>query len=109
GVSADHVARLLRTYELSRLIELAGIGIAGLGLYGAGRHEIRDVALRGSAADYIVDEANHLLEVAGRSRRSDFATAWEQRWRRLSEGRRGSFYVCVSEFETPACQLAFHG
>lgn len=107
GVSADHVARLRKTYELSRLVELAGIAIAGLGLYHAGGHEIRDVALRGSAADYIVDGANHLLEVAGRSRRSDFAAAWQQRWQRLAEAKISGFYVCVVEFETPAGRLAF--
>ncbi len=101
------MVRLRRTYEPSRLVELAGIAIAGLGLYHAGAHEIRDIALRGSVADYIVDEANHLLEIAGRSRRSDFSAAWQQRWQRLSEGRSGGFYVCVAEFETPAGQLAF--
>jgi hypothetical protein len=106
-VSEAHVVRLRRTYEPSRLVELAGIAIAGLGLYHAGAHEIRDIALRGSVADYIVDEANHLLEIAGRSRRSDFSAAWQQRWQRLSEGRSGGFYVCVAEFETPAGQLAF--
>src|SRR5437660_1181414 len=46
GVATAHVARLRRTYEPSRLVELAGIAIAGLGLYHAGGHEIRDVALR---------------------------------------------------------------
>ena len=109
GVSAAHVAGLRRTYEPSRLVELASIAIAGLGLYHAGGHEIRDVALRGSAADYLVDEANHLLEIAGRSRRSDFSAAWHQRWQRLSEANSTGFYVCVAEFETPAGQLAFRG
>jgi hypothetical protein len=107
GVSLADVARLRRTYEPSRLVELAGIAVAGLGLYHAGRHEILDVALRGSSADYIVDEANHLLEVAGRSRRSDLGAAWEDRWHRLSEDSPNGFYVCVVEFETPAGQLAF--
>jgi hypothetical protein len=102
-----HVARLRRTHDPSRLVELAGIAIAGLGLYHAGGHEIRDVALRGSAADYLVDEANHLLEIAGRSRRSDFGAAWQQRWRRLSEQRIAGFYVCVAEFETRTGQLVF--
>ncbi len=40
GVSAAHVTRLQRTYEASRLVELAAIAIAGLGLYHAGGHEI---------------------------------------------------------------------
>jgi hypothetical protein len=107
GITAVHVARLQRTYEPSRLVELAGIGIAGLGLYHGGGHEIRDVALHGSAADYLVDEDNHLLEIAGRSRRADFSVAWQQRWQRLSEGRGSGFYVCVTEFETPTGRLAF--
>ena len=99
--------QLQRTYEAPRLVELAAIAIAGLGLYYGGGHEMRDVALRGSGADYLVDEAHHLLEVAGRSRRSDFGAAWQQRWQRLA-GRPGSgFYVCVVEFETPAGRLAF--
>lgn len=107
GISASHVARLRRTFESSRLVELAGIAIAGLGLYYAGGHEIRDVALRGSAADYLVDDANHLLEVAGRSRASDASAAWEKRRERFTARRSGGFYICVVEFETPAGQLAF--
>jgi hypothetical protein len=108
GVATEHVHRLRRTYAPSRLVELAAIAIAGLGLYHGGGHEMRDVALRGSGADYLVDESNHLLEVAGRSRRSDFGAAWQQRWQRLTERMVGGFYVCVAEFETPAGRLAFH-
>jgi len=91
GVAADHVRRLQRTYEASRLVELAAIAIAGLGLYYGGGHEMRDVALRGSGADYLVDEVHHLLEVAGRSRRRDFGVAWQQRWQRLSERLESGF------------------
>jgi hypothetical protein len=109
GVAVDHVRRLQHTYEASRLVELAAIAIAGLGLYYGGGHEMRDVALRGSGADYLVDETHHLLEVAGRSRRSDVGVAWQQRWQRLSGRRRGGFYVCVAEFETASGRLAFRG
>lgn len=107
GVASEHVSRLQRTYESPRLVELAAIAIVGLGLYHGGGHEIRDIALRGSGADYLVDESNHLLEVAGRSRRSDFGVAWQQRWQRLTDRVGGGFYVCVAEFETPTGQLAF--
>ncbi|HJT76901.1 MAG TPA: hypothetical protein VJ739_06825 [Gemmataceae bacterium] len=107
GVSSDQVARLRRTYEPSRLIELAAIAVAGLGLYHGGGHEIRDIAVRGSAADYLVGEERYHLEIAGRSRRSDLGTSWQQRWERLA-GRLGSgYFVCVVEFETPAGRLAF--
>jgi hypothetical protein len=106
-VSELHVSRLRRTYEASRIVELAAIAIAGLGLYHGGGHEIRDVALRGSAADYLVDETNHVMEVAGRSRRSDLNAAWNARWQRLSERLRVGFFVCVAEFETFAGRLAF--
>lgn len=101
------MSRLQRTYESSRLVELAAIAIAGLGLYHGGGHEIIDIALRGSAADYLVGESNHLLEVTGRSRRSDFRVAWQQRWQRLTDRIGRGFYVCVAEFETPTGQLAF--
>jgi hypothetical protein len=105
--SAEHLETLRRTYELSRLVELAAIGIAGIGMHLAGGHEIRDVALRGSGADYLVDHTNHLLEVAGRSNRADFAAAWRERCQRLSKLAHVGYYVCVSEFETPAATLAF--
>jgi hypothetical protein len=105
GVSPARVARIRRTYEAPRLVELAAIAIAGLGLYHAGGHEIRDVALRWSGADYLIGEAKHLLEVAGRSRREDFKKAWDQRWQRLSQ--RNGVYVCVVEFETFAGRLGF--
>jgi hypothetical protein len=55
NIASAHVERVRRTYEQSRLVELAAIAIAGLSLYHSGRHEIRDVALRGSGADYLVD------------------------------------------------------
>lgn len=107
GVSSEYVNRLRRTYEPSRLVELAAIAITGLGLYHGGGHEIRDIALRGSGADYLVDEQNHLLEIAGRSRRSDFGVAWQQRWQRLAGRIDGGFYVCVVEFETLSGRLVF--
>jgi hypothetical protein len=71
-----------------------------------GGHEIRDVALRGTGADYLIDEANHLLEISGRSRRGDFTVAWQRRWDRL-QGQDGGIYLCVAEFETPSGRLAF--
>jgi hypothetical protein len=102
-----YLERLKRTYEPSRLVELAAIAVAGLGLYHGGGHEILDIALRGSSADYLVDEAGHLLEIAGRSRRSDFRVAWDQRQQRLRERHSDGYYLCVVEFETPAGRLSF--
>ena len=83
GVASRHIDKVKRTYEAHRLIELAAIAVAGLGLFAAGGHQIWDVALRGSSADYLVDEENYLQEVSGRSRRSDFQIAWDSRWNRL--------------------------
>jgi hypothetical protein len=107
GISADHVDRLRRTWDSPRLVELAAIAIAGLALFTAGGHQIRDVALRGTSADYLVD--GHLLEVAGRgrSRRIDFDAAWRVRWERLLERPGSGFYVCVCEFESPYARLGF--
>lgn len=106
-VDAAQVRAVQRTYEPSRLVELAGIAIAGLALYYAGGHEIRDVALRGSTADYLVDDGHYLLEIAGRSRRSDLNPAWQQRWKRLADSGSTGCYVCVVEFETPSAVLEF--
>jgi hypothetical protein len=107
GVLPDRIERVRRTYESSRLIELAAIAVAGAGLRHAGGHEIRDLAVRGSAADYLIDEARHPLEVAGRSRRGDFETAWQQKWQRLAGLAVSGVYVCVVEFESPAGRLSF--
>ncbi len=107
GISADHVLRLRRTWDSPRLVELAAIAIAGLALFAAGAHQIRDVALRGTSADYLVDADSHLLEVAGRSRRIDFDAAWQVRWERLLERPGSGFYVCLCEFESPSARLAF--
>lgn len=108
-VPAEGVSRIRRTYEPSRLIELAAIALAGIGLHLAGGHEIIDVAVRGSGADYLIDAAGHHLEIAGRSWRSDFEKAWQQKWRRLQETQHGGCYVFVAEFESPAARLAFAG
>ncbi len=107
GVRTDVLPRLRRTYEPSRLIELAAIATAALSLHLAGGHQIMDIAVRGSAADYLVDEAHHRLEIAGRSRRRDLDAAWQQKRQRLAGSAAGAFYVCVAEFESPAARLAF--
>lgn len=107
GIPVSRVARIRRTYDSLRRIELAAIALTGLGIYHGGGHEIVDVAMRGSGADYLVDASRHLLEIAGRSRKSDFAVAWQQRWNRLTERRPAGFYLCVVEWETPAGRLAF--
>lgn len=109
GLPLQRIARLLRTFESSRLVEMAAIAVAALGVYYAGGHEIRDVALRGTGADYLVGESNHLLEIAGRSRRSDLGAAWDQRWQRLTTRLESGFYLCVVEFETPSGRLEFRG
>ncbi len=107
GVPNHQVLRVRRTFETHRLVEFAAIAVAGLGLFAAGRHQIRDVALRGSSADYLIDDENYLLEVAGRSRRADLQSAWDVRWNRLADHRNSGFFVCVSEFETPSARLAY--
>ena len=109
GISDEDLVKVQRTYEPHRLIELAAISIGGLALFAAGGHQIRDVALRGSSADYLVDSAGHLLEIAGRSRRADFHQAWQVRWDRLAQRQEWSFYVCVVEFESPSGRLEFGG
>jgi hypothetical protein len=108
GIDRDRVARLRRTYESMRQVEMASIAIAALGVFVAGNHEIRDVAIRGSAADYLVGKEGYLLEVAGRSRRADFTAAWGQKWERLTDQVGSGFFACVVEFETPAGRLWFN-
>jgi hypothetical protein len=107
SVSPELLAKVRRTYEPSRLIELAAIAVAALGLHRAGGHQIVDVARRGSGADYLVDETHHHLEIAGRSRRRDLDMAWQQKQQRLTVRSGPGFYVCVAEFESPAARLAF--
>lgn len=107
GIAAERVARVRRTYESARRIELAAIALIGLGLYHGGGHEIVDVAVRGSGADYLVDDARHLLEIAGRSRQTDFEAAWQQRLQRLKERAGSGFYLGVVEFQTPSGRLMF--
>jgi hypothetical protein len=87
-------------------VEFAAVGIAALALHYLGNHEIIDVTARGSGADYLVDEDRNLLEVAGRSRRSDLPAAWNERLTRLQRGKL-SFYLFVIEFETSSARLMF--
>jgi hypothetical protein len=108
GIPVERVARIRRTYEAARRVELAAVALAGLALYHGGGHEILDVSLRGSGADYLVDAARTLLEVAGRSRSGDFESAWTNRLARLKERAVGAFYLCVVEFQTPAGRLLYH-
>jgi hypothetical protein len=107
GISPLVIERCERTFELSRLIEFAAIAIAGLALHVAGGHELIDVARRGSAADYLVDAARHPLEIAGRSRRRDLDSAWEEKEPRLRARSNRACYLCLCEFETLTGRLAF--
>ena len=107
GVSAQQIARVCRTYKPSRRVELAAIAVAGLALHHAGGHEIVDLAVRGSRADYLVDQSRHNLEIAGRSRRRDLEAAWQERWERLTERWGSGFYLCVAEFDTCTARLGF--
>jgi hypothetical protein len=88
--SSSWLQRLQRTHEPARLVEYAAIALAGLALYHAGRHVIHKVGMRGSGGDYVVDEVL-LMEVAGRSRRTDFQAAWDDRWQRLVRREDTSF------------------
>jgi len=106
GISALQIARACRTYEPSRRIELAAIAVAALGLHHAGGHEIVDLAVRGSGADYLVGQARYYLEIAGRSRRRDLEAAWHERWERLTQRWGSGFYLCVAEFDTCTARLA---
>lgn len=74
-LARSRISQFRRTYEPHRLVEFAAIGIAGVVLAYAGGHEIRDMALRGTAADYLVDAEGYLLEIAGRTRRVDCDSA----------------------------------
>jgi hypothetical protein len=107
GVLPLRIAQVRRTYEPSRLVELAAIAVTALGLHHAGGREILDIAVRGSAADYLVDQARHHLEIAGRSRQRDLETAWRDRWQRLTERWPEGFYLCVAEWEGATGRLAF--
>ncbi len=104
--TANAAAAILRRL---RQVELGSIAIAGLALHHAGNHEIRDIAFRGCAADYLVGEEGYRLEVAVVWRRTDFPAVWAQRWDRLREQVGTGFFVCALEFETPAGRLWFNG
>jgi hypothetical protein len=107
GVSSDEITRIRRTYESSRLVELAAIAIAGLALHCAGGHEINDLAVRGSAADYLVDETRHCLEIAGRTRRRDLDLAWEKKRSGLEDLGEKGYYLCIAEFESFTGRLGY--
>ena len=65
GYDEESIVRLRRTFELARQVELAAIAVAALALAHSGGHEIVDVALRGSAADYLVGDTPSRLERRG--------------------------------------------
>ncbi len=107
GYDEESIVRLRRTFELARQVELAALAVAALALALSGGHEIVDVALRGSAADYLVGDPPSRLEIAGRSRRTDLESAWQQKWNRLSLPSDQPGFVFVVEFETLTGRLGF--
>jgi hypothetical protein len=106
-INAAKLAKRRRTFDRSRLVELAAIALGGLALYHAAGHEIMEVAIRNTGGDYVVGHARHLFEVTGRSRRQDFESAWQMRWQRLKQTAGRSFYLFAAEFQTPRGRLAF--
>jgi hypothetical protein len=107
GYDKESVVRFRRTFELARQVELAAIAVAALAPAHSGGHEIVDVALRGSAADYLVGDPPSRLEIAGRSRRTDLESAWQQKWNRLSLPSDQPGFVFVVEFETLTGRLGY--
>jgi hypothetical protein len=106
-IRPDDIERLRRTLEPSRQIEHAAIAIAGIGLHLAGGHQLVDLAVHGSGADYLVDAARIPLEIAGRSRRRDLDLAWQQKEQRIRERRESGVYICVCEFATMTGRLGY--
>jgi hypothetical protein len=107
GITQERIAKMRRSFEPSRLVEMAAITVAAAGLSRCGGHEIIDIAIRGSGADYLVNAARHHLEIAGRSRRVDLEASWQAKWARLSDRRPGGCYVCVCEFESLSGKLGY--
>jgi hypothetical protein len=106
-VSRWDLARLSRTFDSARRIELAAIAIAGLAVYYLGRHRIGDAAIRGSGGDYHLDEGRYLLEVSGRSRRSGLAWAWNECQARLRKCADRPWCLVVIEFEWLTGRIGF--
>lgn len=106
-IDPDAVLRVARTFEPSRLVEMAAIVVAALVLFHVAHLEIRDVALRGSRADYLVGGRGYVMEVGGRSRRQDLEAAWREKWEGLTQRVVGGFFLSLTEFETPAGRFGF--
>jgi hypothetical protein len=107
GIGRKLIERVKRTFSFPTLVEMAAISIAALSLNHAGEHQLADMAVLPSRAEYVVGEEGVLLEVAGRSDRSNFNSAWDVRWERLREEHGYGFFLSVTEFETPFSRLAF--
>lgn len=101
------VAKVKRTHEPARLVEMAAIAIGALVVYHIGRHTIYRAAISGSRADYLLDQGKFLLEISGRSRKSDFEPAWKGRRNRLRAWADRGWYLFVVEFETLSGRIAF--
>lgn len=106
GLARMDLRKIQKSYEPHRLVEMAAIGLAALALYYACGYRINDIGPYGSGADYLVEE-EYSLEVAGRSRRVDFNSAWREKWNFLQNTLQSGFFLFVAEFETPAGKLAF--
>jgi hypothetical protein len=106
-ISTKRLAMRRRTFEHFRLVELAAIALAGLSVYHAGGHVIQGVAAFGSGADYVLDKEEALLEITGRSRGTDFESAWRRHWRRLVENESEGFYLFAVDFQSLKGRLAY--
>jgi hypothetical protein len=84
---------------------MSAIAVAGIAVSQVLWRQIVDIALRGTGADYLIGLEMELLEVAGRSHKADFSSAWNERVDRLKKRWPEPAWLCVVEWESPYSRL----
>lgn len=101
--------RLFQTLQRESIVEYAAIALAFLLMTNLVQKEIVEVSLRGSRADYFVDQRNYMLEISGTESAAHLTSRHTEKVRQLLAnpfGRDGYVFVCC--FSNQRAKLSFH-
>lgn len=101
--------RLFQTLQRESVVEYAAVATAFLVMTNLAGKNIVEVTLRGSKADYFLDERETLLEISGTESAEHLAARHTEKIRQLQAnpfGKDGYVFVCC--FSNRKARLSFH-
>lgn len=101
--------RIFQTLQREAIVEYAAVAAAFLIVTNLAQRNITEVAMRGSKADYFLDERKNLLEISGTENAEHLTSRHNEKVRQLQAnpfGKNGYVFVCC--FSNQRAKFSFH-